>query len=554
MEIIIYTEGFWSGFHENTNAVNRRFFIALFEKVYNTSNVSFGPYETANVLLENTQVVNSKKDSKSWLHTYLFSGESYIREDMHRYSCVLYGQRSHKNIVNCPLYIPYIYSSHGEPYITTDLFQQIANKRTTVPSKDCIVFISNPHGTIRNTFLDILEKYMNVTYAGHYKNNIGGPLEVPYNSREFYDYISQFKYVISMENSMEETYITEKITHGLFAGTIPVYWGSPRVHDYFNKDRILCIDSDSNDDALYHMVQYMKNRSDAEWLERVHNHAFTSFGRTYTLDSIAKQIRNVIYPQKYPLVNQIYCITNPIFEPVRYARMRALLTDLGVQSENVTYDCQTYKQTITDELYEAYVMTNSIMRIRPHIPLRKSELSLTLNFRHVFESIIQNYRDGVFLLFESDVIPFTNIHELPALLDHVSGNDAWDAISLGYSTDHDTYVRHYNEGNTPYRHASELNISHLSTILSNDPLSDGKYLLRKYHTRCTDSLLFSYAGVCKFHDYMQHNQDYGAPFDYYLGYFLETHTDFLFYWSLKNYFNQLSNMGVEASSIQQDSS
>ena len=41
---------------------------------------------------------------------------------------------------------------------------------------------------------------MNVTYAGRYKNNIGGLLPWDYNKPEFKNFISQFKFVISMEN------------------------------------------------------------------------------------------------------------------------------------------------------------------------------------------------------------------------------------------------------------------------------------------------------------------------------------------------------------------
>ena len=78
---------------------------------------------------------------------------------------------------------------------------------------------------------------MHVTYAGRYKNNIGGLLIWDYNKPEFHNYVSQFKFIISMENTRYETGITEKITHGMLAQTIPIYWGSPRVNDYFNKDR-----------------------------------------------------------------------------------------------------------------------------------------------------------------------------------------------------------------------------------------------------------------------------------------------------------------------------
>jgi hypothetical protein len=42
-----------------------------------------------------------------------------------------------------------------------------------------------------------------------------------------------------MENSRGGAYITEKITHGLLAGTIPIYWGARDVAKYLNEDRFI---------------------------------------------------------------------------------------------------------------------------------------------------------------------------------------------------------------------------------------------------------------------------------------------------------------------------
>ena len=37
------------------------------------------------------------------------------------------------------------------------------------------------------------------------------------------------KFIISMENSIGDTYITEKVLHGLLADTIPIYWGTNNI-------------------------------------------------------------------------------------------------------------------------------------------------------------------------------------------------------------------------------------------------------------------------------------------------------------------------------------
>ena len=170
---------------------------------------------------------------KKWKHTYLFSGESKLLCNKGNYDVVLWGERNYKNVVNVPLFIPYIY--------TNNFLDKLENKEniTIIPPKDICVIISNSGGINRNLFLNELDKHFSVTYAGNYKNNIGGNIPYNYNTPEFINFVSNYKFIVSMENSREDTYITEKIMHGLLANTIPIYWGSTRVYDYINKDRFL---------------------------------------------------------------------------------------------------------------------------------------------------------------------------------------------------------------------------------------------------------------------------------------------------------------------------
>ena len=84
-------------------------------------------------------------------------------------------------------------------------------------------------------------------------------------------------------------------------------------------------------------------------------------------------------------------------------------------------------------------------------------------------------------------------------------------------------------------------------------MSNGKYkLFRKYHTRCTDSFIWTYKGIQKFLNYMNENPYYEAPFDYYMCNFFETNKDFRHYWSYDTFFFQGSNYGLEKSTIQSD--
>ena len=51
---------------------------------------------------------------------------------------------------------------------------------------------------------------MTITYAGRYKNNIGKLIPWDYNNANFINYISQFKFIISMENTRYDTELQKK--------------------------------------------------------------------------------------------------------------------------------------------------------------------------------------------------------------------------------------------------------------------------------------------------------------------------------------------------------
>jgi len=543
MSIKVHFTGFWSGFHERTNPVHEGFFLTLFEEVYGCA-VQTGSFEESTILIENTQVEHSRRTEKQWRHTYVYSGESYLRGDASSYTCVLYGQRNHDNYVNVPLYLPYIICSHNQSFIELNMAQSI----TTVPPKQVVTVISNSSGTYRNQFCELLEQNgISVTYAGHYKNTIGGALQASYNTPEFQEYIKQFKFIISMENSEEDTYITEKITHGLFAQTIPVYWGSKQVTNYFNPDRFIEVtDRDS-------AIQTIKTMTDAEWLRMINQRPFTEFGQHYTISEVARHIRNVVMPSPFPLLNQVFIICNPQFEPIRYEQCRNMYKSLGLFDHSVTFICPTYKHTITPELASRYIKNDLVKRLRS-TGTKRGELSLTLNWRAVLETIIKQYKGGMFLILESDAYLLPEITDLNKCLKHLSTKQ-WDAINIGSGLDKESdplkRLPHI-ECSTPYRErpATELFYSQPSEDISSS--GDPNRFIRKFMTRCTDAQIFSYEGCKKLADHMRTDENYGAPFDYYLINKTEQDMTFKYYWSTIAYFDQRSNRGLDASTLQRD--
>jgi|LauGreDrversion4_1035100.scaffolds.fasta_scaffold17339_3 hypothetical protein len=245
----IFINGFWGGFIENTDPIKFDFFKKVFELAFNeTIEVGDNPNE-CDALFESVFSDKTYINKKKWRYTIFLNGESQQRiltdhfknnyervNQITNYNIILTGKLTNKTIktVNLPLFIPYIYSNN---YIN---ILQNPMGRKVVPKKTICAVISNSNCQKRNYFLDRLQEKVNIDYAGNFRNNIP---KIPgaYNSDEILNFYSQYKFVICLENTKQETYITEKIINGFLSKTIPIYWGSDKICDYFNEERFINI-------------------------------------------------------------------------------------------------------------------------------------------------------------------------------------------------------------------------------------------------------------------------------------------------------------------------
>jgi len=244
----IFINGFWGGFVENTDPNKFSFFQKIFELVFNEE-ISVGNFNESDVLFESVFSDKTYINDKKWKYSIFFNGESqeriiddtfknnkYRLSKIPEYNIILTGKFTNKSIktVNTPLFIPYIYSNN---YLS---FLQNPSPRLLVPKKNICAVISNSNCPKRNYFLNKLQKIIRIDYAGNFRNNTP-KIPGPYNSNEILNFYSQYKFVICLENTKQETYITEKIINGFLAKTIPIYWGSDNIYDYFNKERFINI-------------------------------------------------------------------------------------------------------------------------------------------------------------------------------------------------------------------------------------------------------------------------------------------------------------------------
>ncbi len=128
--------------------------------------------------------------------------------------------------------------------------------------KFCAAVISNYRSftKFRKYFINELNKYKKIDMGGKYNNNVG-------KIKNKIEFLSSYKFSISMENSEGDGYLSEKIIQSFLSGTIPIYYGDYMVDEYINpnsyilirgendiKKKIEYIKKIDNDDILYRKI------------------------------------------------------------------------------------------------------------------------------------------------------------------------------------------------------------------------------------------------------------------------------------------------------------
>lgn len=290
----IFINGFWVGF-EKVGTAPMNFFIKLLETIFNLE-ITLGTFDNSDILLESVFSQETFLTRKKWKYSFFYNGESIhttvnklLKGNVKRlkliphYDIILTGRFNNLKIVNMPLFVLSIYSHN--------LLEPLQNfpKINKIPKKTICAIISNGDPTLeRNIFLDKLEKRgIHIDYAGLYKNNVPR-ITHDYHSEEFKNIVSEYKFIVTMENTKQETYITEKILHGFTSGIIPIYWGSDNITDYFNEDRFINV-KNINGSTINEIADRILEiiNDDNKYLEIVNQPIYKTGKLERTLESIA---------------------------------------------------------------------------------------------------------------------------------------------------------------------------------------------------------------------------------------------------------------------------
>jgi hypothetical protein len=161
-----------------------------------------------------------------------------------------------------PLYSIYIDHHNMLPQLERTKTREEAIKIWEAKTKFCCMVVSNPNCTKRIEFFKQLSKFKKVDSGGRVLNNVGGRVA------DKIEFIRDYKFVISFENSDRNGYTTEKIMETILQDCIPIYWGNKLVSRDFNSHRFIdynqfkseedlikrILEIDQNDDLAIDMI------------------------------------------------------------------------------------------------------------------------------------------------------------------------------------------------------------------------------------------------------------------------------------------------------------
>lgn len=122
-----------------------------------------------------------------------------------------------------------------------------------IPKEFCGFAHSNPRCEIRNSFFQLLCQYKKVNSYGRLMNNMGKVYQLDWAGEEQIKLFSNHKFMLCFENSRDDNdyYITEKIINAKLSGAIPIYWGTNKCLELFEKDSYLFLETN-------HMESFVK--------------------------------------------------------------------------------------------------------------------------------------------------------------------------------------------------------------------------------------------------------------------------------------------------------
>ena len=285
---------FWPGYK---NEFNTLFFLRYF-----TTNPKFQIVEDPNnVDLIICSVFGREHTKYNNVPKLLWSGENIAPWLDYGKSVSFEGVKwalltNSKEMTLCPSSVIYKYIPYGGIHYDMNQIRAWREKYKNKPKTKFCCFVSGNSGSnregyqIRENFFHYLSYYKKVDSSGMVLNNTG---YLAPRGEAFIEWISSYKFMICMENSMGDSYITEKLFQAYAGGAIPIYWCDSSCYELFNTNSAVMFNTLT--DTLNKVVEIDNNKGlyDKIMSEDLFNEKSAVFERSNiekTLDEIISQV------------------------------------------------------------------------------------------------------------------------------------------------------------------------------------------------------------------------------------------------------------------------
>ena len=118
----------------------------------------------------------------------------------------------------------------------------------------------------RSLFFEKLNAYKRVESAGPLLYNMPDGVEVNWLDDSKTNFQRKSKFTICFESIAHDGFITEKIADAFYADTIPIYYGSPKIAEIFNKDAFINVSDYESLDAVVEKIKEL-DQDDEKYLQ-----------------------------------------------------------------------------------------------------------------------------------------------------------------------------------------------------------------------------------------------------------------------------------------------
>ena len=241
MEIIIGSEGMGSWGKDMIN-----YFI---NKINQNINIK---YDNNNChIIIKSAFTNIEQEWNTNYKKYIYwSGEYYLPPESIYQTKKLYIITTIINLDS--IYIPYfLYSSH--------LYKQRLHSNNN--RKYLLAYCSSRYIEHREHLYNLFVKNSNnICHAlgnccGNYPETKIQKIDGGWGSIELINAYTNYKFVLAIENTKFNGYITEKIINAFYSGAIPIYWGCSKISNFFNKKAFINVDDfNSFEDCVNYVI------------------------------------------------------------------------------------------------------------------------------------------------------------------------------------------------------------------------------------------------------------------------------------------------------------